>query len=86
MLCYAMLCYAMLCYAMLCYAMLCYAMLCYAMLCYNNYMYILVIKSHNNFYFELEKPVQSDSYLLEGNLQQYSVSTVSSTYAAFNSL
>ena len=24
-------------------------------------MYILVIKSYNNFYFELEKPVQSDN-------------------------
>ena len=60
-------------------------------------MYILVIKSYNNFYFELEKPVNliipnfklfiiRFSYLLEGNLQQYSVSTVCSTYAAFNSL
>ena len=62
-------------------------------------MYILVIKSCNNLYFELEKPVQSViliipnfklfirfSYLLEGNLQQYSVSTVCSSYAAFNSL
>ena len=62
-------------------------------------MYILVIKRYNHFYFELEMPVQSDNraylisnclfrfrYLLEGNLQQYFVSTVSSTYVAFNSL
>ena len=26
-----------------------------------SHMYILVIKSYNNFYFELEKPVQSDN-------------------------
>ena len=28
---------------------------------YNNYMYILVIKSDNNFDFDLEMPVQSNN-------------------------
>ena len=48
--------------------------------------FILNWKSQFNLIIPNSKLFIRFSYLLEGNLQQYSVSTVCSTYAAFNSL